>query len=150
MMKTTGTTQNRAPSAPREAHQQAEFGELIYSYSRAQAIEDGFLVDITETAREAGFRCPVAITRAAWTDCVEWSDADSERQTHQDESGRLWDVVWMARLAARGPGMEKLFSLLRVPRGGRGTRPRQQTLKMVAGPGDDGELTITIMMPEED
>ncbi len=28
MMKTTGTTQNRAPSAPREAHQQAEFGDL--------------------------------------------------------------------------------------------------------------------------
>ena len=40
--------------------------DLIHSYSRAQAIEDGVLVDVSETAREAGFTVPVAITRAAW------------------------------------------------------------------------------------
>lgn len=126
------------------------FGEPVYTYTRAQAIEDGILVDITETAKEAGFSCPVAITAAAWSDCVEWTDADSKRQTYQDESGRLWDVIWMASLAARRGGMETLFQLYRVPRGGRGVRPRLATLKMLAGPGDDGELVITILMPGED
>lgn len=29
------------------------FGEVIHSYTRAQAIADGVLVDISETAREA-------------------------------------------------------------------------------------------------
>jgi len=126
------------------------FGEPIHVYTRAQGIEDGLLVDITEMAREAGFSCPVAITRAAWDDCVSWADNDNKRQTYQDEAGRLWDVVWMASRAARRGGMETLFQLYRVPRGGRGVRPHLATLKMLAGPGDNGELVITILMPSED
>jgi len=69
------------------------FGEPISIYTRRQALDDGVLVDVSEMAREAGFRFPVALTRAAWEDCVSWSDADSKRQTHQDEAGRLWDVL---------------------------------------------------------
>ncbi len=76
--------------------------DLISSYTRAQAIADGVLVDVTETAKEAGFRCPVALTRAAWADCVAWSEADTRRQVPQDEAGRLWDVLWMARNQIRG------------------------------------------------
>ena len=75
--------------------------DLISTYTRADAIRDGVLVDVSETAREAGFRWPVAMTRGAYEDFVAWSAADSRRQTWQDESGRLWDVLTMARLAAR-------------------------------------------------
>jgi hypothetical protein len=64
------------------------FGEPIHPYTRAQAIDDGYLIDVSETAREAGFRLPVAITRSTWADCIEWTDADSKRQTYQDEAGR--------------------------------------------------------------
>ena len=126
------------------------FGAPIHSYSRAQAIEDGVLVDVSDTAREAGFRFPVVLTRAAWEDCVAWTDADSHRQTCQDEAGRLWDVLWMARLAAQYKGISTYYCLDRVPRGGRGVRPRTVTLKLVCGPGDDGEPVITIMLPRED
>lgn len=128
------------------------FGAPIYAYTRAQALEDGVLVDVTETAREAGFRVSVAMTTAAWTDTVEWTEADSKRQTAQDQSGRLWDVVWMAYLAVRRGGTEprKAFQLLRVPRGGRGVRPRLTTLHIHIGPGDGGEPVITIMQPHED
>jgi len=126
------------------------FGEAISTYTRKQAIEDGVLVDISEMAAEAGFNCPVAITRAAWADCVEWTEADSNRQTTQDESGRLWDVLWMAKLAARRGGSKTTYQFYRVPRGGRGIKPRLTALKMTAGPGDDGELVITIMMRNED
>ncbi len=72
------------------------FGEVISTYSRAQALEDGVLVDAGEMAREASFRFPVAVTAAAWADCVAWTDADSARQVHQDPSARLWDVLFMA------------------------------------------------------
>ena len=128
------------------------FGAPIYAYTRAQALEDGVLVDVTETAREAGFRVSVAMTTAAWQDTVEWTDADSKRQTSQDQSGRLWDVVWMAYLAVRRGGTEprKAFQLLRVPRGGRGVRPRLTTLHIHIGPGDNGEPVITVMQPHED
>ena len=126
------------------------FGEAISIYTRAQAINDGALVDVSETAREAGFKFPVAMTRAAWADCVEWTDRDSNRQTSQDEAGRLWDVLWMASRAARRGGSETLFQLYRLPRGGRGIKPRIVTLKMLCGPGDQGEPVITILLPEED
>lgn len=126
------------------------FGEPIHTYTREQAIADGFLVDVSETAREAGFRFPVAMTSAAFADCVEWTDADTKRQTYQDEAGRLWDVIWMASRAARRGGSETRFQLYRVPRGGRGQRPRIVSLKMLCGPGDQGEPVITIMLPDED
>lgn len=126
------------------------FGETIYTYTRTQAIEDGVLVEVSETAREAGFRIPVAMSRGAWENCVAWSEADSKRQTYQDEAGRLWDVLWMCSLAARRGGQEIRFQLYRVPRGGRAIRPRLTVLKAVCGPGDQGEPVITIMLPSED
>lgn len=123
----------------------------IHTYSRAQAIEDGLLVDISEIAAEAGFRLPVAMTRAVWADCVEWSEEDSRRQVYQDEQGRLWDVVWMAAQAARrGQGNRMAFQLYRVQRGGKSFRPRLVTLHLHIGPGDDPEPVITIMLPGED
>ena len=63
------------------------FGEVISTYSRAQAFEDGVLVDAGEMATEVGFRIPVALTAAVWSDCVVWTDADTERQVHQDQFG---------------------------------------------------------------
>lgn len=133
----------------------AIFGEsiaFIHAYTRAQAIADGVLVDVTETAREAGFRLPVAITSTAWAKTVEWSEVDSVRQTPQDEAGRLWDVVWMSYVTARrvNVGCRVTVQLHVVPRGGTGTRPRLTTLSMVIGPGDDGEPVITLMNPDED
>jgi len=128
------------------------FGEIIHSYTREQAIEDGFLVDVTETAREAGFCIPVALTRAVWEDCVEWNEADSKRQTHQDLSGRLWDVVNMAFIAARfnRDSSTVNYYLYRVPRGDRGKKARRVMLKSMVDPGDQGEPVVTIMLPNED
>mgnify|MGYP000128521510 CR=1 FL=1 len=65
------------------------FGEVISTYSRAQALEDGVLIDAGHMAKEAGFRWPVAITAAAWDDCVAWTDEDSRTQVPQDLAGRL-------------------------------------------------------------
>jgi len=129
------------------------FGDLIYSYTRTQAIEDGVLVDAGPMAQEAGFKWPVALTSAVWEDCVAWNDADSERQTHQDESGRLWDVLFMAAHAVRAranAGAQLLFELYRVPRDGRSTDAELTKLKLVLSPGDDGEPVMTILLPNED
>ena len=129
------------------------FGDVIYSYSRAQAIDDGVLIDATEMAQETGFKWPVALTAAAWADCVAWSDADNKRQTYQDQSGRLWDVLFMASYAirtARNADQQLLFDLHCIPRKGRATKSQRLTLKLILGPGDDGQPVITIMLPRED
>lgn len=138
------------------SHQTSEhpfFGEVISVYTRAQALADGVLIDAGPMSREAGFCWPVAITAGAWADCVAWDDADSKRQTHQDLSGRLWDVLFMAAYAARAnanAGSELLFELYRVPRDGEATEAELTRLKLVVGPGDDGEPVMTILLPNED
>lgn len=128
------------------------FGEPIHSYTRVQAIEDGQLVDVSEMAQEAGFMCVVALTASAWADCVAWTGADTKRQAVQDEQGRLWDVLNMAMHAARSAtgANSVFFCLYRVPRGGRGLKPKLAKLKMTVGGGDEGEMVITIMLPDED
>lgn len=128
------------------------FGPVISSYSRSQALEDGVLVDVSTTAKEAGVKFPCAMTREAYTQFVEWSEADSARKgTCQDESGRLWDVVWMLRCAAkRSEGDQIDFDLFVVPREGRGIQPRRRTLHAIIGPGDDPSPVITIGLPGQD
>ncbi|MDA8239248.1 MAG: hypothetical protein M0Z67_02630 [Nitrospiraceae bacterium] len=75
--------------------------EVIDTYSRAEAIADGVLVDVTDTAREAGILFPVAVTRSVLEEYIEPSSHDSEKWG-QDLMGRLWDTVWMLRIAIRG------------------------------------------------
>lgn len=128
------------------------FGEPIYTYTRAQALEDGILVDVSELAREAGFRLPVAMTRTVWEDCVAWSGNQRAQQDQQDhQTGRLYDVLWMASLAARsGQGRRVTFQVYRVPNDGWSKRPKLVLLDMHIGPGDSAGPVITIMMPGED
>ena len=71
--------------------------EIIYAYTRAQAIEDGVLADVSEMAKEAGFRYPVALTHAVYVKYVEVP----EGVIGQDESGRLWDILFMCANRAR-------------------------------------------------
>ena len=66
-----------------------EEADLIHRYSRADALRDGVLIDVSATAKEVGFRYPVALTRAAWQRCV----AVPPGVVCQDEAGRLWDVL---------------------------------------------------------
>lgn len=122
-----------------------EGAEIIDAYSRAQAIEDGVLVDVSTVAREAGIRFPVAMTRTVWAKYVEVP----EGVKCQDESGRLWDILWMFRARARRGGDRLLFRL-HVRNDNREMIPPLVTLKAVCGPGDTPEPVITIMLPEED
>jgi len=123
--------------------------ELIYSYSRAQAIADGVLVDISTLAKEAGFHCPMAVTAAVWAEVIE--PDERAKSNGQSATGRLWDMLNLLRHAIRkaeGDKPELLFTML-VARGGK-VRPERVELKSLAGPGDNAELVITVMLPHED
>jgi len=127
------------------------FGEVIYAYTRENAINDGYLIDVSTVAREAGIKWPTALTYAAWLDCVFWESEDN-KQTYQDESGRLWDVLYMARRAlksAASGSTSTVYELFRVPRDRVSHEAQLTKLKLVSGPGDHGEPVITIMLPDE-
>lgn len=126
----------------------AIFGPVIHTYTRAQAVADGFQIEVTKTAQEAGIRFPMFITRAVFENYV----AVPEGVTGQDEAGRLWDLVWMTRFAIirSKPGADRLPVALYV----RNDNRRSRLIKLVAQCGpldfDDPAPTITLMMPDED
>ena len=133
--------------------------KIIHKYTRADAITDGVLVD-ADTAEagicaSAGFTVPVAFTVAAWADTVAWSedtDMDKRTCTGQSETGRLWDVLTMARVAARNSGHASRvdFQVLRIAPVGENPRATLADLVLHIGPGDGGEPVITIMGRDED
>jgi hypothetical protein len=121
--------------------------DLIHRYTRADAIRDAVLIDVSATAREAGFRWPVALTAAVWARCV----AVPPGVVCQDEAGRLWDLLTMLRFAVRRgkDGPEVRFGV-HVRNDNRERIPPLVHLKALCGPGDDGEPVLTVMMPGED
>jgi hypothetical protein len=119
--------------------------DLIFAYTRKQALEDGVLIDVTETAKEAGFRYPVAVTAALWADI---NAIPKSKQSWQDVQGRLWDVLCMGRCAtlhSKKSGSTLLYTL--IMHVGRDT---YYTVRLVCGPGDEGEPVVTLMRPDED
>ena len=137
------------------------FGPPISIYTRADALSDGMLVDVSEMAREAKFRIPVAVTTSVWEECIYWPE-DEANGYGQSTDGRLWDVLFMAHCeiaSARGNEQDLEYKLNVIPRG---TKPENtgaiddftgaelRTLKINIGPGDNGEPVITIMQPNED
>ncbi len=129
-----------------------ENAEVIHRYTRQNLIDDGFLVEVpTDLARQAGFTVPIGVLIEPWLDCVAWSDEDSERQTHQDESGRLWDLLNVLRVRAKATeGDTVLFTVSRVPRDGKSVKPEDVRLRAVIGPGDDPRPVITVMFVDQD
>jgi hypothetical protein len=127
---------------------QSPFGEVIYSYTRAQAVADGVQVEVTKTAQEAGIKFPVFLTRTVFDSFV----TVPEGVTGQDEAGRLWDIVWMLRfgiIRAR-PGCDRLPVALYV----RNDNTRAKLVKLIATCGaldiDDPSPAITVALPDED
>jgi hypothetical protein len=121
--------------------------DVIHSFSRAQAISDGLLVNVSDwasatTGFAGGFTVPVALAAVVWADV---QSIPAHLEGVQDERGRAHDLLWMASLAARrNPKTSTLLFGLYMQVG----RTRRQTYRLSIGPGDQGEAVITIMRPE--
>lgn len=139
------------------------FGPVISMYTRDQALADGVLVDVSELAREAGFKIPVAVTASVWHDCIDWPE-DSQQGYGQSIDSRGYDVVSMARYALAGMGAQTnssgdiFYKLNVIPKGTKGetitdigdfTGAEKVTLK-VSISGESAPEYVTIMKPEED
>ena len=137
------------------------WGEPISAYTRAQALADGVLVDLTTATddrghrlcEQAGFKVPVAITRTAWAKTVEaggaWKPHGDgeilELKGGQSLTGRIWDLLWLLRIACDQSNADRVHFQVLVDVQGDG---RHETVKLWAlcGPGDDAKPTITIML----
>src|ERR1700733_13381830 len=137
--------------------------DVISTYTRAQAIEDGQLVDLTDAKDRDGrrlspFKWPVAMTVEAFGRTIsiggEWKANPDGNETLvlpgcQDFAGRVWDVFWMALVKMRQADGDTVRFAVSVLTDGVSNREVVE-LKAICGPGDDAEPVITIMLPDED
>jgi hypothetical protein len=131
------------------------FGPIIFSYTRAQAIEDGVLVDLTgqdesaKLVREAGFKLPVAMTATAFSEAV--GPIGSELPAGQSWRGRLWDVLMLLRHAvALNRNTDRVNFQVSVDVDGTGQNRKTVKLWALVGPGDTADPLLTIMLEGED
>ena len=122
---------------------------VIFSYARAQAIEDGVLVDLTKWARETGFKIPVACTATLWHQYIMPPEGTNE--LGQSERGRAHDLLWMLYNAIRNPANvgndHLLFKVIFLKAS---HKHETMELKAICGPGDHSEPVLTVMLPNED
>ena len=124
------------------------FGEPISVYTRAQAIADGVLVDLSALAPDVcaqHYKHPLACTAAVW---AVIDAAVKHPRWMNDLNGVVHDVLWMSHerpvqrmgpstvlfeVIIKGAGLQSVF-----------------TFKLACGPGDDASPVMTLMLPEED
>ncbi|BDU22900.1 DUF6573 family protein [Dyella sp. GSA-30] len=132
--------------------------DLVYAYTRADAIRDGVLIELPQ-AQEVGFRVPVAITTAVHAACVAWDEPDPKLAAilRLREDTLLLAAVAEARAHRRRQqaGIEQQSNRIDfqvetvVLRDGVASMVTV-ALYMVIHAGDDGAPVGTIMVIRED
>jgi hypothetical protein len=113
--------------------------DVISTYTRQQAIEDGVLVDLSRLFPQECklYKFPVACTASVFALAETAANFGSMHAT-------IWDLIFMSQ-----SGIVKRLGesgvLFRVILGG-----KTHTFQCICGPGDSLEPVLTIMMENED
>lgn len=121
--------------------------ERISFYTRADALSDGILSDVSKIAEEEGFKIPVALTLAAYRSI---EPSEEERSRGDDLRARLHDLFWTMSQALRRKSYVEASRIdfqLNLSQDG---KPVSQALRALLHLGDRGEPVITILLPNED
>lgn len=122
--------------------------EVISSYTRANAIEDGTLVDLSVNFPDISgqlYKYPVACTAAVWS-IIE--AAVTNKEHCNDFAGVVWDVLWMSQkgIVRKLDDSSQVFRVIITE----ANQQKYHDLKIVCHGGDEAEPVLTIMLPGED
>jgi hypothetical protein len=138
-MKAAGFTED-------ELQADQPFGPVIFAYTRAQAIEDGVLVDLTAMARRESFTVPVAATSGV---CDALVDLIRRRKPE--------DFKKYTRERVRAAALRAMLSVLHDQIARQTASSDRLHFKIDdvelwshIGPGDEGEPVLTVMLEGED
>lgn len=123
------------------------WGKPISVYTRAQAIEDGTLADLSAIVPDVcrqHYKYPVACTAAVWAII---DAAVRNKRYGNSVAGIVHDILWMSRVYKRQLSPDTVITRVTITGAG---KKRLYDFKLVVGPGDNGEPVITLMLPEED
>ena len=121
---------------------------VISVYTRAQALQDGVLVDVSDLAREAGFKWPVAVTDHLFHSYIV--PALALVAEGQSITGRLWDVLMVLRHAIRSSKDDTYLRFSVLFQMSPGSAPIPVEIVSVAGPDDDGAPCLTLILEGDD
>ena len=115
--------------------------DIISTYTRKEAIEDGVLVDITTNYQNEArlFKFPVAFTQAVFG-LVKAVAKDN----HDHQATVIWDILFMS-INCKSRILSESEHLFLVSIGG-----RDITLKAICSGGDNGEPVLTFLTELED
>ena len=127
--------------------------EIISSYSRADAIADGVLIDAMigdfESVSRQHYKYPVAMTSAVYAII----DQAVKAQKYCNDYAGVWhDILHMAKQGrdiAGGTGKEFEVYIQRFNAESFHAQNRE-TFHILCGPGDNAEPVLTVMLPNED
>ena len=115
-------------------------GDLVFSYPRKQAIEDGILVDLTDFAKNHGFKIPVAMNIETFQECfVTEDEMDSVAL-----SGFFVELFLHIKLGKYKDERRDLVEIFFL-----GNSKHVQTIWAHVGPGDDAEPVLTACYPRD-
>lgn len=119
--------------------------EIICCYTRAEALEDGVLVDLNQyiPVNECGYKYPVVCTSAVFS-IIE--SAVNNKKHCNDYKGVIWDILTMSRIG-RKSGEDTVYFQVIITGAG---KSKYHNFKIVCHGGDQGEPVLTIMLPDED
>ena len=101
---------------------------MISIYTREQALADGVLINISETAKCVGFKYPTAITATLAVDLA-------------GTSALFWTLYRFAKLIADSPKTDNDIIVLKDVEGAEAW--------LHLGGGDNGEPVLTLMRPQD-
>jgi hypothetical protein len=114
--------------------------DLIFSYSRAQAIRDGVLIDVSSRAKSLGYRIPVALTAGLHDALTAGASEETETSARVD---RL--LIALRDSIAGNPGAgDRLDFIIKAI----SLAPLRAWA--LCGPGDTTAPVLTVMLPQED
>jgi hypothetical protein len=119
-----------------------DYHDLIFSYSRAEAISNGDLIEVDRSIlKDAGITLPSVLSIALFTSL---EPSEEEALQGQSFSGRLWDLLMVFIALAKGSNEGRLeFEIFLAETKGIHT----QRVVAVCGPDDDLKPCLTFMTP---
>ncbi len=136
----TPTTSKNAP----EPRSDIPANQLVTN--RQQAIQAGFLIDVSTDAQKLGLTFPVTVTKPLW----EVGIAPSESMSEEEKTERLRDVLMAFRLRiASQATLSPLIdfpAMLAMPPGG---VPQPVPLFALIQPDEQNRAVATLLLPNE-
>lgn len=145
--ETSGTTVDVPPNAegtPSLTQHQAVVNRLITN--RQEAIQAGFLIDVSPDAEKLGFTFSVTVTKPLWDSGI----APGPELSEQDKAERLRDVLMAFRLCLAGKTtispLIDFPAMLAIPPG---SVPQPVPLFALVQPDENNRAVATLLLPNE-